>query len=164
MSARSPVIVHRPYTVNSYDSCDVGTFPNQTMKDRSGPEAALHSDSSRSRYNYELSWLPGQRLSCVLFPSLARVHTFDSQIHSACTCSGEDHPGPDVSKGRGVPEIDILEAERNKTADALGQVVSQSAQFAPFTHDYLFNNDTTDAWTIYDPSITRENDYRGSAM
>ena len=29
---------------------------------------------------------------------------------SACTCSGEDHAGPDVTTGRGVPEIDIIEA------------------------------------------------------
>ena len=83
---------------------------------------------------------------------------------SACTCPGEEHPGPDNSKERGVPEIDILEAEKDKEEGGVGQVASQSAQFAPFTHDYLFNNDTTDAWTIYDPSITRENDYRGSAM
>ena len=48
---------------DSYDSCDVGTFPNQTYYNQSGPEAALQSDASRSKYNYELSWLPGQRLS-----------------------------------------------------------------------------------------------------
>ena len=47
---------------HSYDSCDVGTFPNQTLKDHSGPAAALHSDFSRDKYNNELSWLPGQRL------------------------------------------------------------------------------------------------------
>ena len=87
-----------------------------------------------------------------------------SALLSACTCSGEDHPGPSNSKGRGVPEIDILEVERNKTTDSTGQVVSQSAQFAPFTHDYTYVNDTADAWTIYDPSITRPNDYKGSAM
>ena len=87
-----------------------------------------------------------------------------SALPSACTCSGEDHPGPSNSKGRGVPEIDILEVERNKTTDSTGQVVSQSAQFAPFTHDYTYVNDTADAWTIYDPSITRPNDYKGSAM
>lgn len=34
--------------------------------------------------------------------------------------------------GRGAPEI---EAEKDKTA-AAGQVVSQSVQFAAFTHDY----------------------------
>ncbi|TFK87206.1 glycoside hydrolase family 16 protein [Polyporus arcularius HHB13444] len=129
----------------SYDSCDVGTFPNQTLRDRSGPLAALHSDASRAKYNNELSWLPGQRLS-------------------ACTCPGSEHPGPDVSKGRGVPEIDILEAEKNKTDGGVGQVASQSAQFAPFTHDYLYNNATTDQWNVFDPSISRPNDYRGSAI
>jgi hypothetical protein len=57
-----------------------------------------------------------------------------------------------VTKGRGAPEIDIIEAERNKDATyfgGLGQVVSQSAQFAPFTHDYLSANDTTDKFDIY---------------
>lgn len=111
-------------SVGSYDACDVGTFPNQTLADGSGPAAALHSDQSRSKYNNELSWLPGQRVS-------------------ACTCPGEEHPGPSNSVGRGVPEIDILEAEKNKTDGGVGQVVSQSAQFAPFTHDYLYTNDST---------------------
>ncbi|KAK7691618.1 hypothetical protein QCA50_005017 [Cerrena zonata] len=129
----------------SYDDCDLGTFPNQTLKDGSGPAAALHSDKSREKYNFELSWLPGQRLS-------------------ACTCSGEDHPGPTVGKGRGAPEIDILEVEKNKTTNSNGQVVSQSAQFAPFTHDYLYANDTQDAWWIYNSEITHANDYKGSAV
>ncbi|KAI0365988.1 beta-glucan synthesis-associated [Pilatotrama ljubarskyi] len=129
----------------SYDACDVGTFPNQTYADGSGPAAALHSDQSRSKYNYELSWLPGQRVS-------------------ACTCPNEEHPGPSNSVGRGVPEIDILEAEKNKTEGGVGQVVSQSAQFAPFTHDYLYVNDTQDAWWIYDESRTRPNTYKGSAI
>lgn len=31
------------------------------------------------------------------------------QRMSACTCPGEDHAGPDVTVGRGVPEIDIIE-------------------------------------------------------
>ncbi|TFK50280.1 beta-glucan synthesis-associated [Heliocybe sulcata] len=128
----------------SYDACDLGTFPNQTLKDGSGPAAALHSDESRSKYNFELSWLPGQRLS-------------------SCTCPGEDHPGPSVSKGRGAPEIDILEAEKDKLTN-VGQVVSQSAQFAPFTHDYLFQNDTTDKFWINNTDITRPNTYRGSAV
>lgn len=110
-----------PYT---YDSCDIGTFPNQTLKDGSGPAAALHSDASRSKYNYELSWLSGQRLS-------------------ACTCPNSDHPGPLLSsgsyRGRGAPEIDIFEAEKDKLATT-GQVVSQSAQFAPFSADYVYGN------------------------
>ena len=59
-----------------------------------------------------------------------------------------------------MPEIDILEAEKNKTDGAVGQVVSQSAQFAPFTHDYLYGNATTDEWDIYDASITRANSYK----
>jgi hypothetical protein len=62
-----------------YDSCDVGTFPNQTFKDGSGPAAALHSDFSRAKYNYELSWLPGQRLSCVKHLLIGQISglTFD---------------------------------------------------------------------------------------
>ncbi|KAF8996765.1 glycoside hydrolase family 16 protein [Hymenopellis radicata] len=134
-----------PYT---YDSCDVGTFPNQTLKDHSGPPAALFSDFSRDKYNNELSWLSGQRLS-------------------ACTCPHSDHPGPLLSsgkyRGRGAPEIDIFEAERDKAA-GVGQVVSQSAQFAPFTADYVYLNATEDEWKIYDDTVTRANSYRGSAV
>jgi len=55
------VASHLPHS--SYDSCDVGTFPNQTNPDHLGPAAALHSNNSRPQYNYELSWLSGQRLS-----------------------------------------------------------------------------------------------------
>jgi beta-glucanase (GH16 family) len=130
-----------PYT---YNSCDVGTFPNQTWANGTGPTAALHSDASRSKYNYDLSWLPGQRLS-------------------SCTCPGEDHPGPSTSVGRGAPEIDVLEAERNKLT-GVGQVASQSAQFAPYTHDYLYGNATNDQYEIFNPTITNANPYRGSAV
>lgn len=65
--------------------------------------------------------------------------------------------------GRGAPEIDIIEAEKDKLAVA-GQVVSQSAQFAPFTHDYIYGNATGDQWTVYDTVKTRPNSYRGSAV
>ncbi|EKM53338.1 glycoside hydrolase family 16 protein [Phanerochaete carnosa HHB-10118-sp] len=129
----------------SYDECDVGILPNQTYVNGSGPAAALHSDESRSKYNFDLSWLPGQRLS-------------------ACTCPGEDHPGPTVNQGRGAPEIDILEVEKNKTAGAQGQVVSQSAQFAPFTGDYGYLTDTDDQFQIFTPDLTRPNGYKGSAV
>ncbi|KAH9476339.1 Beta-glucan synthesis-associated protein KRE6 [Psilocybe cubensis] len=129
-----------PYT---YDSCDVGTFPNQTNPDGQTPIAAVHSDASRPNYNYDLSWLPGQRLS-------------------ACSCPGSDHPGPTVSRGRGSPEIDIFEAERDKNFD-VGHVVSQSAQFAPFNADYKYSNDSG-GWTNFDPTRTRANTYRGSAI
>ena len=71
----------------------------------------------------------------------------------------EDHPGPSVSVGRGAPEIDILEVEHNKTGGA-GQVVSQSAQFAPFTHDYLYANDTTEDFEVFSTDISHANAYR----
>ncbi|KAH9965331.1 beta-glucan synthesis-associated [Russula dissimulans] len=127
----------------SYDSCDTGTFPNQTWADGSGPAAALQSNASQAKYNYALSWLPGQRLS-------------------ACTCPNADHPGPSNDKGRGAPEIDILEAEHDKQGP--GGVVSQSAQFAPFAANYMYPNDTSDEWTVYNPNISRANNYRGSAV
>ncbi|KAJ6527706.1 beta-glucan synthesis-associated protein-domain-containing protein [Mycena capillaripes] len=130
-----------PYT---YSSCDVGTFPNQTLADHSGPAAALNTEAGQEKYNFELSWLSGQKLS-------------------ACSCPGSDHPGPDVSVGRGAPEIDILEAEKDKVAPT-GQVVSQSAQFAPFTHDYNYGTSTADQFTVYNPALTRANTYKGSAV
>ena len=174
-----------PYT---YNSCDVGTYPNQTWANGTGPEAALDATNSKSEYNFELSWLTGQKLSYVdvvpsplppffrdlffsgeskeltrlfflsfPFPTLAR-----SLAHSACTCPGEDHPGPSVTTGRGAPEIDVLEIERNKYGD--GQVVSQSAQFAPFTQNYEYNNETEDEWWIYDETQSFANPYWGSAV
>ena len=76
----------------SYDSCDVGTLPNQTLNGL--PVAAtVNGDPSRGG---ALSYLPGQRLS-------------------RCTCEGESHPGPKHSDGtfvgRAAPEIDIFEAQ-----------------------------------------------------
>lgn len=127
----------------SYDSCDVGTFPNQTNPDGLGPPAALYSNASQAKYNNKLSYLSGQKLS-------------------ACTCPGEDHPGPSYKTGRGAPEIDVLEAEHNKLGT--GGVVSQSAQFAPFSHDYVYANDTSDKWEVFNTNISRPNNYRGSAV
>ncbi|KAF8339437.1 beta-glucan synthesis-associated [Amanita rubescens] len=130
-----------PYT---YDSCDVGTFPNQTYPNASAPASALCSAYSNSEYNYALSWLPGQRLS-------------------ACSCPNSDHPGPSPSRGRGAPEIDIFEIEKDKV-NPTGQVASQSAQLAPFTHDYVYLNDTQDEFVIYNSSKTRPNTYKGCAV
>ncbi|KAL5483653.1 hypothetical protein ACEPAI_8886 [Sanghuangporus weigelae] len=127
----------------SYNSCDVGTFPNQTYANGSGPAAALQTEEGRERYNFELSWLTGQKLS-------------------SCTCPGGEHPGPAVNLGRGAPEIDALEAQKNKLGD--GGKVSQSAQFAPFSHDYEYENATSDDFVIYDLSITQPNTYHGSAV
>lgn len=76
----------------SYDSCDVGTLPNQTLDGL--PEAA--AVTGESAWDGRLSYLPGQRLS-------------------RCTCDGESHPGPKHSDGtfvgRAAPEIDIFEAQ-----------------------------------------------------
>lgn len=74
----------QPYT---YDSCDVGTAPNQTIQGK--PEAAtINGDQGVGGV---LSFLPGQRLS-------------------RCTCPGESHPGPIHASdgsyvGRSAPEI-----------------------------------------------------------
>jgi hypothetical protein len=118
----------------SYDSCDLGTFPNQTNKDGTPAAAATGGPNGEA-----LSFLPGQRLS-------------------ACTCPGSDHPGPTVTSGRGVPEIDVLEAQVDVSAFR-GQA-SQSLQVAPYNAQYEFV-DTTPATTIYDSSQTVLNSYKG---
>ena len=80
----------------------------------------------------------------------------------SCSCPGSDHPGPTTSRGRGAPEIDVFEAEKDKSF-AIGQVASQSAQFAPFSHDYEYENGTG-FWTNWNETTTRANTYRGSAV
>lgn len=95
-----------PYT---YDSCDVGTVPNQTLN---GLPLAAVVDGDHA-YNFALSYLPGQRLS-------------------RCTCNGENHPGPKhpdgTYVGRSAPEIDMFEAQMSGVP--LTGEVSQSAQWA----------------------------------
>ncbi|KAJ7790537.1 glycoside hydrolase family 16 protein [Mycena olivaceomarginata] len=117
----------------SYASCDLGTFPNQTT----------HDGSPFSTVSDELSFLPGQRLS-------------------ACTCPGSDHPGPATTIGRGVPEIDILEAlvEINDTVPTSRGQVSQSYQVAPYNAMRQFNNDSS-ATPIQNASTTKLNHYMG---
>ncbi|TFK23860.1 concanavalin A-like lectin/glucanase [Coprinopsis marcescibilis] len=131
-----------PYT---YDTCDLGTFPNQTLPDGSGPAAALFSSESRERYQNELSWLSGQRLS-------------------ACSCPDSNHPGPRHDKGRGAPEIDIFEASRDKSTPSIGGTVSQSAQFAPFGHDYSYYNSSPEEWENVNSPNTWANRFKGSAV
>ena len=110
----------------SYDTCDVGVMQNQTDVTGTSPLAAttqLPVPWGRGDFNNELSWLPGQRLS-------------------ACVCKGEDHPGPWLEsenryRGRGAPELDIIEAQKCKRRGADShQCASQSAQFAPFSNQY----------------------------
>ncbi|KAF8917659.1 beta-glucan synthesis-associated protein [Mucidula mucida] len=127
-----------PYT---YDSCDVGTVQNQTVKGQ--PEmATVDGDPS---YEGALSYLPGQRLS-------------------RCTCPGESHPGPMHSDktfvGRAAPEIDIFEAQ---VSNDQGHV-SQSGQWAPFNYAYEWFNATDDNLVIYDDTISELNSYKGGAF
>ncbi|KZO93672.1 glycoside hydrolase family 16 protein [Calocera viscosa TUFC12733] len=121
-----------PYT---YDTCDLGTFPNQTNAD--GTPLTDKTDGDQYN-NYQLSYMPGQKLS-------------------ACSCPGSDHPGPNVAVGRGAPEIDILEGQVNVWENQ--GTVSQSFQVAPFNDWYEFDNTTT---TLYGQNgNTVYNGYKG---
>jgi beta-glucan synthesis-associated protein KRE6 len=87
-----------------------------------------------------ISWLPGMRL-----PS--------------CTCAGEDHPTPGNS--RSAPELDVLEATIgpfDASGNSIGHV-SQTFQVAPFDIFYQVNTDWVE---MYDDTITRVNEYKGS--
>ncbi|KAJ7024068.1 glycoside hydrolase family 16 protein [Mycena alexandri] len=131
----------------SYDTCDVGTLPNQTLPDNSGPQAAFNTGGNNK--DAELSFLPGQRLS-------------------ACTCAGETHPGPKKSDGsfvgRSAPEIDVFEATigGGPGGGLIGQV-SQSAQWAPFDAGYKSFN-STDNLIIPNTTITSENAFVGNVF
>lgn len=122
----------------SYDSCDVGTLPNQTYPGTLEPEVAYTTGNDYD--NFILSYLPGQRLS-------------------ACTCSGQTHPGPSNNKGRAAPEIDVLEAQIDPITRR-GHV-SQSLQVAPFNAGYLFDNTTS---IIYNADLTTYNTYLGGVF
>ncbi|KAI0053742.1 glycoside hydrolase family 16 protein [Auriscalpium vulgare] len=130
----------------SYDSCDVGTLPNQTMN--GAPAAALINGDPE--HGGALSYLPGQRLS-------------------RCTCNGESHPGPKHSDGslvgRAAPEIDVFEAQVRGSPVTLEELplmgeVSQSAQWAPMNAGYVWLNNS-DNMIIYDKTITAQNTYTG---
>ncbi|KAK0476644.1 beta-glucan synthesis-associated [Armillaria novae-zelandiae] len=128
-----------PYT---YDSCDVGTVANQTVNNE--PVAAtVDGDAGKGGV---LSYLPGQRLS-------------------RCTCPGESHPGPThpdgTFVGRSAPEIDVFEAQINE--HTLIAQVSQSGQWAPFNHAYVWQN-TSDNFYVRDPSISQLNTFTGNVQ
>ncbi|RDX55786.1 glycoside hydrolase family 16 protein [Lentinus brumalis] len=128
-----------PYT---YDACDVGTTPNQTLNGL--PVAAL-SDNDQG-HGGSLSYQPGQRLS-------------------RCTCPGESHPGPihenDEYVGRAAPEIDMFEAQIGGVPGG-GEVgaVSQSGQWAPYNYQYNWLN-TTDNLILGDDTRSKVNSYKG---
>ncbi|KAJ3534230.1 hypothetical protein NMY22_g7012 [Coprinellus aureogranulatus] len=126
----------------SYDSCDVGTFPNQTYPGTATPEAAVTNGDPAN--GDVLSYLPGQRLS-------------------ACTCPGESHPGPmredGTYVGRAAPEIDVIEA----IVEGGEGHASLSAQWAPFNAGYRTPNGTGFI-EIDDPDVTIINPYRGELL
>ncbi|KAI0375069.1 glycoside hydrolase family 16 protein [Pilatotrama ljubarskyi] len=128
-----------PYT---YDACDVGAAPNQTINGLP-VNATIEGDSS---FNNVLSFLPGQRLS-------------------RCTCPGESHPGPVHANGeyvgRSAPEIDMFEAQIG--VDGIpGDIgaVSQSGQWGPFNYAYEWFS-TSDNLVIVNESISKLNGYKG---
>ena len=121
----------------SYDTCDLGTFPGQMTSD------GTPASSATGGFNGELlSQLPGQKTS-------------------ACSCPGSDHPGPSTNVGRGVPEIDIFEAQINVTT--FQGAVSQSAQIAPFDDSYK-SIVTSPITTIYNSALTLFNSYKGGPL
>ncbi|KZT57876.1 glycoside hydrolase family 16 protein [Calocera cornea HHB12733] len=126
-----------PYT---YDTCDLGTLKNQTQD--GGPPAALTTGDPN--WGGELSFLPGQRVS-------------------ACTCPGEDHPGPmkadGTFPGRSAPEVDILEAQVDNGARV--GYVSQSAQLAPFDAGWQINSTSDADYQVYNTGISDVNSYHG---
>ncbi|KAH9858128.1 glycoside hydrolase family 16 protein [Lenzites betulinus] len=128
-----------PYT---YDACDVGTAPNQTINGLP-LNATIDGDTG---HDGVLSFLPGQRLS-------------------RCTCPGESHPGPVHSNGdyvgRSAPEIDIFEAQIGVEGlpGAIG-AVSQSGQWGPFNFAYSWFNDSS-TLIIPNDTISKLNSYKG---
>lgn len=72
-------------------------------------------------------------------PDLCCTAKLPGQRASACTCPGEDHPGPNVNVGRGAPEIDAIEAQVDYRL--IGSA-SQSIQIAPMDAGYLWKNTT----------------------
>jgi beta-glucanase (GH16 family) len=83
-----------------------------------------------------LSYLPGQRL-----PS--------------CTCKGEDHPTP--GRGRGAPEIDIIEVGATYAPDNM-PIATQSYQVAPFDMYWYPNYNFT---AFPDNTLSGYNSYTG---
>ncbi|SPO24289.1 related to KRE6 - glucan synthase subunit [Ustilago trichophora] len=121
----------------SYNECDVGTLANQTNPQKTGPNAAINAHGLYSdSVDNKISFLEGQRVS-------------------ACTCPGEDHPGPRHDVGRSSPEIDVFETQ---VYNGHGSA-SQSFQIAPFDANYSWSQNP-DVAQIHSPD-TSFNTYTG---
>ncbi|PKI84936.1 hypothetical protein MVES1_001338 [Malassezia vespertilionis] len=118
----------------SYDQCDVGIWKNQSYN--GVPEATKDAGTNGDAFSY----LPGMR-----YPS--------------CTCSNEDHPGPNNKVARSAPELDIFEVQVTKGES----FASQSFQLAPFDYKYNWYHNTS-AWHIFDPDVTSKNVWSGSNL
>ena len=103
----------------AYEACDVGIMPYQKDTDGSPVAASrVKANGAKSYQHKNLSTLPGMR-----FPS--------------CTCSGQDHPGPNRKTARSAPELDIFEIQVQGDESH----ASQSYQVAPYDENYIwFNN------------------------
>jgi beta-glucanase (GH16 family) len=138
-----------PYT---YDSCDRGTLPNQTLNGL----PKLTYDEGDVYKDGDFNYLPGQRLS-------------------RCTCqnSASQHPGPKHDDGsfvgRSAPEIDIIEAQvgdADEEGDHTGVWsghVSMSGQWAPFNPGYRWLN-SSEYFTLYNKSAGWINTYQGGTL
>jgi hypothetical protein len=91
-SSTSPHTLLTLTCFHRYDSCNVGTFPNQTLKGDSRSATALHSDASKEKYSFQLSVLSGQHLSYVPSLPTPTQQTRANFSCSACAYPGQDHP------------------------------------------------------------------------
>ena len=96
-----------------------------------------------------------------VLPLTGTDNSLPGQRLSACTCPGEDHPGPNVNVGRSAPEVDIVEAQIDVGRTPWTGVVSQSLQLAPFDDYYQIPDNTTRSVTIGNPRYTRANGWVG---
>jgi len=135
----------------SYDSCDVGTLPNQTYlaSQGGGPLAAETTGRYVEDFGPYLSYLPGQRLS-------------------RCTClDSTEHPGPRHEDGtwvgRSAPEIDLIEALGNNGEGEHGQT-SMSLQVAPFDAAYNVTDPSGLIATNGSTHASKLNDYTGAVF
>ncbi|KAF7974426.1 hypothetical protein HWV62_12296 [Athelia sp. TMB] len=134
----------------SYDSCDVGTLPNQTHPGTATPVAAVtNGDPSHDNMLVSSLYLLNDTKMDDKFAELSPRPT--------TLCMHMSRSNGDFV-GRSSPEIDIFEATVSNGAGA----VSQSAQWAPFNAAYTWLN-TTANLKIYNSSVTQLNTYIGGA-